>query len=479
MDSFARLLDTCARALARYENVVGRRPVLAAVSGGADSTAMLLLLDRLARDGRLAGELHVAHVDHGVRGDSRQSARHVQDLCDRLGRPFVVRRLTPPAARPSEDWLRDERYRALAEMARDRDAGLLLTAHHADDNLETVLFRLLRGTGPRGLAGIPDARWLQDEFGHRLLLARPFLRTRKSTLAAILPLLGERAYEDSTNLDLGYARNRLRHETIPALRRSLGLGLDVALMTVASTARAANEIVEAQGLRILAQRARNKTAWRLELDLRDHDPADEPFVREALRQVHVTLHPHGDAPTSAWLDRALLLLDNTPGKRLAGRSGIAVERTRDGLLILDPSRQGAPPRTEDGGQLLRLDHERQRFGATEWWLGAHEHPLPPLVPSPTEAGRLRALLDPRLARLPWRLRTRRTGDRFWPLGAEQDVELRRFLIGRHLPRFDRDRLPLVVDADDRIVWIPGVEISEHARLQLNTRHCIELRAGTG
>jgi tRNA(Ile)-lysidine synthetase-like protein len=143
------------------------------------------------------------------------------------------------------------------------------------------------------------------------------------------------------------------------------------------------------------------------------------------------------------------------------------------------ARAGAPPKTHDGGQLFHVDGGRQRFGATEWWLQAAEHPLPPLVPSPAEAGRLRALLDPRTAPLPWRLRTRRPGDRFQPLGHPGDVDLRRFLQARHVPRFDRDRLPLVVDAGDRILWIPGVEVGENVRLRLNTRRSIELFAGCG
>ena len=250
-------------------------------------------------------------------------------------------------------------------------------------------------------------------------------------------------------------------------------------MTVASTARAANEILEAQGLRILTQRARHRTNWRLELDLRDLDADSLPFVAEALRQAHVFLHPHGEAPLTGWLERAHALLEKTDGKRLAGRGGLLVERTRDGLLLVDPDRAGPPPRTHDGGQLFRIDSGRQRFGATEWWLDAFEHPLPPLVPSPAQAGRFRALLDPRAAPLPWRLRTRRGGDVFWPLGADRDMSLRRFLQSRHLPRFDRDRLPLLVDATDRILWIPGVEIAETARLKLNTRRCVEVIAGCG
>lgn len=485
MDSFARLQDACARCLVRYESVTTHRPVVAAVSGGTDSTVLLLALQRLARQGRLPGQLHAVHVDHGVRADSRETAEHVADLCDRLDVPLTVRRLTTtpfdPAARPpAEDTLREQRYAELLRVADEHRAGALLTGHHADDNLETVLFRMLRGTGPRGLAGIPEARWLATD-GRRVLLLRPLLRTRRSTLESVLRRIGEAAHEDSTNRDRRYARNRLRLETIPALRDSMGIGLDVALMTVASTARAANEILEAQGLRILTQRARHRTHWRLELDLRelqeDHDA--EPFVREALRQAHVALHPHGEAPLSAWLDRALALLDKPDGKRLAGRGGLLVERIRDGLLLVDPERAGPPPRTHDGGQLFRFDSGRQRFGATEFWVEAFEHPQPPLVPSPNEAGRLRALVDPRAAPLPWRLRTRRPGDVFWPLGADNEMLLRRFLQSRHVPRFDRDRLPLVVDATDRILWIPGVEVAHTARLKLNTRTSVEIIAGSG
>jgi tRNA(Ile)-lysidine synthase len=478
MDSFVRLCDAAARCLSRYENLVAERTMLAAVSGGTDSTVLLFALARLRDEGRLPGPLRACHVDHGVRPDSRQNAQHVVDLCDRLDVPITVHRLQFETERPGEDALRQGRYRALQEVARTHGAGMLVTAHHADDNLETVLFRMLRGTGPRGLAGIPESRWL-GRGDHSLLLVRPLLRTRRTTLTAVLQGLGATAYEDSTNRDLSYARNRIRHETMPQLRQTLGIGLDVALMTVASTARAATEIVEAQGLRILSQRARHKTAWRCELDLRDVDEDSLPFVEDALRQAHIALHPHGESPSTMWLSRVLALLEQPDGKRVAGRGGLLAERIRDGLLLVDPDRAGPPPAAADGGQLFAWDGGRQRFGATEWSLQAFEHPLPPLVPSPAEAGRLRALLDPRQATLPWRLRSRREGDRFQPLGCAQPVELRRFLQSRHVPRFDRDRLPLLVDAQDRILWVPGVEVGELARLQLNTRRCIEVQAFCG
>ncbi|MEO6596918.1 MAG: ATP-binding protein, partial [Planctomycetota bacterium] len=127
MDSFARLLDTCSRCLCRFENLVADRTVLAAVSGGTDSTALLLALTRLRNAGRLSGPLHVCHVDHGVRKDSRATAQHVVALCQRLEVPVTVRRLQLAEGRLSEDTLRTARYAALQEVGREVGAGLLVT----------------------------------------------------------------------------------------------------------------------------------------------------------------------------------------------------------------------------------------------------------------------------------------------------------------------------------------------------------------
>lgn len=475
MSSFQRLVDATARCLSRHESLVGERAVLAAVSGGLDSTLLLHVLVRLRDEGRLGGPLHVAHVDHGVHPASRAGAQAVVDLCDRFDVPVAVRTLRLAEDERSERHLRDARYRALAEIGTAVGAGALLTGHHADDNLETVLFRMLRGTGPRGLAGIPEARWLAD--GVRLLLVRPFLRSRRATLQAALAELGEHEVaDDPTNGNLAYARNRIRHETLPALRHQLGIGLDVALLSVSNSARAASELLAAHGQRILVERTRHGNAWRLELDLRALDADSRPFVLEALRQGHERIHPLRQAPLQVWLERAAGLLDAPAGTRLAGRGGLLLERTRDGILLVDPSRAGAPPDAGDAPVELPIDGGRQRFGATEWCLEAHTHPEPPLAPSPAAAGRFRALFEPREAPLPWRMRTRRPGDRFHALGGTAPQDLRRFLQSRHLPRFDRDRLPLLVDAEDRILWVPGVEVGERVRLRLNTRRCIEVRA---
>ena len=478
MDSLRRLLDATSRCLVRYENLVAGRPVLAAISGGADSTALAYVLERLRAEDRLPGPLAFCHVDHGVRSDSQENAEHVRSLAERLEVPFHLRRLSPLGDRPSEDRMRNARYDAIAEIAQSIGAASVVTAHHADDNLETVLFRLLRGTGPRGLAGIPESRWLCGETT-RCLLVRPFLKVRRNTLSALISRIGIAAYEDTTNQDLSYARNRLRNETIPQLQKELGVGLDVALMTVATTARAATEILDAQARRVLSERAIRRSAHCMHLDLRGMGAADRPFIAEALRIAHQDLHARGESPLERWVDRAVALLDSHDGTRLCGRGGLLVERTRKGLLLVHADRCGAPPPVAAESQLLAWDAGRQRFGTTEWHVQAIEHPLPPLSPSPAEAGPFRALIDPRKAPLPWRLRARKPGDRIQPLGSRSEQELRRFLLSRHVPRFDRDRLPLLVDANDRILWVPGADISDHARLMLNSRRCVEVRVTTG
>jgi len=478
MDSFVRLQDTCVRSLARHEQTTAEGALLVAISGGIDSTLLLHTMACLRDQQRLTGNLVAAHIDHGVRPDSKKNARHVVDLCDRLDVPVTVRRLDFGEESPSEDAMRQQRYAALAESASHFGASAILTGHHADDNLETVLFRMLRGTGPRGLAGIPESRWIRHG-DTRLLVVRPLLRTRRSTIEIMLERLGEQAFHDTTNDDTRFARNALRHETIPELRKHMGIGLDVALMTVASTARSANEIIEAQGLRILTQRTRHNLDWRIELELEGLDTNALPFIRDALRQAHITMHPHGESPSTAWLDRAMSLLDMDNGKRVAGRAGLMIERIRDGLLMVDTDRAPAVPTALCDNTPIPIDSGRHRFGESEWLLQAHAHPLPPLMPTSDGNKLMRALIAAHPDTEQLFLRTRRPGDRFQPLGSNQSMDLRRFLQGRHLPRFDRDRLPLVVDQNDRILWIPGVEVSQTARLHLNTQNCIEIIASIG
>ena len=188
-------------------------PSLIGVSGGADSVALALAVARLAPVG--AGErVVIAHADHRLRPDSAADADFVRQLAGRLGARFVGRRLDVPTAGGREGLegrARRLRYDFLAEAAHEAGARHVLVAHTADDQAETILHRLLRGTGVAGLAGMRRSRPLADG----VALVRPLLDVARERVRAFLAALGQEWREDPTNADPARARNFLRHEVLP------------------------------------------------------------------------------------------------------------------------------------------------------------------------------------------------------------------------------------------------------------------------
>ncbi|MFM7138596.1 MAG: tRNA lysidine(34) synthetase TilS [Planctomycetota bacterium] len=188
-------------------------PSLVAVSGGADSVALSLAVARLTPAAAVS-RLVIAHADHGLRAESAADAEFVRQLAERLGTRFVGRRLDVAAAvgrEGLEGRARRLRYEFLAEAAHEAGARHVLVAHTADDQAETILHRLLRGTGVAGLAGMRRSRRLADG----VALLRPLLHVPRASVRAFLAAAGQDWREDATNADLGRARNFLRHAILP------------------------------------------------------------------------------------------------------------------------------------------------------------------------------------------------------------------------------------------------------------------------
>ena len=188
-------------------------PSLVAVSGGADSVALATAIARLAPAGA-RGQLVIAHADHGLRAESVADGDFVRALAERLGVRFVGRRLDVAAAAGREGLegrARRLRYDFLAEAAHEAGARHVMVAHTADDQAETILHRLLRGTGVAGLAGMRRARRLADG----VALIRPLLHVSRASVRAFLAATGQEWREDATNADPARARNFLRHEILP------------------------------------------------------------------------------------------------------------------------------------------------------------------------------------------------------------------------------------------------------------------------
>lgn len=187
--------------------------VVVAVSGGADSVALLRALASVSES---AGKvLSVAHFHHGVRGaEADADAEFVRELALQLEVPFYGGRADNDSSSTSENALRDQRYAFLIDVARKTNSRYIATAHHRDDQVETLLFRLCRGTGLRGLCGIPRSRVVEESIS----LIRPLLDVPRSLIVEALQQLQQPWRKDASNDESDYARNYLRNEVLPRLR---------------------------------------------------------------------------------------------------------------------------------------------------------------------------------------------------------------------------------------------------------------------
>ena len=310
------------------------RSVAVAVSGGVDSTALAAALAERARRHRLV--LSIAHVNHGLRGaeaDADETA--VRALATRLGVPFAAARVAPHAARARaassrarptvQEAARRLRERALRALAAQLGAERIATAHTADDQAETVLLRLLRGTGPAGLAGIPP----RSPDG---VLVRPLLRTSRAEVLAYAEARGLAWREDPSNTDARYARSRLRHHWLPGLRDAFNPRLLRALVDLAEASREESEWIEALVAAEAARRFRfdadGGEGASVRIEAGGWEPERTPDAL-ARRLVRAALHGLGAGRdvTRAHLDRAVRFLrEGRPGACLELPAGLRLLR---------------------------------------------------------------------------------------------------------------------------------------------------------
>jgi tRNA(Ile)-lysidine synthase len=262
--------------------------IVAAVSGGSDSTALIVALNSLRRKKKL--ELAAAHANHALRGEeSDADERFVRDLCERLKVPLVCRRLAVPLRATERDegieaTARDLRQQFFADAARELGAKFVATAHTADDQAETVLHRIIRGTGLAGLAGIPSARKLASS----VVLIRPLLSLRRWDIVEFLAAVGQEFREDHSNRDRAFTRNRLRHELLPYLTEQFNPQVTDALGRLATLAAEAQTVVDRQVDRLRRRAVVKQSDLRIVLDIGPLRHAQPFLVCELLRQLWVT-----------------------------------------------------------------------------------------------------------------------------------------------------------------------------------------------
>ena len=451
-------------AVARYELIADGDRVLIGVSGGPDSVALLHLLAARAPFFHL--RLGVAHLDHGLRPESGEDAEFVRGMAEGLGVEFYAERIdmTARQRRPHvslEAAAREARYDFLRKTAVRFGFNKVALGHHADDNAETFLLHLLRGSGRLGLGGIRAIR--------EGVFIRPLIRAKRGDIERYLSSRRLRFRIDSTNTDPAMLRNRIRHGLIPLLERDYRPGVSAALSRSAEIY--ADEEAWLDGLMkpVLEQIVADCAPGRLTLaaaELRGLPlAAQRRLVRMAVQRVQ------GDARGLAFEHVEQIL-------RIARRSGAAgplnlpgrlCVQIRQGALAFQLSQSGLQP---DVPQFQPFEHILRECGSlTILETGDRlvvSEAVRPEAGDPRAADRRIAHLNGDIVRFPLTIRNWRAGDRFRPLGAGGTQKLKKFFSDHKVPGPVRRRCPLLVSGD-QIFWVAGYRIDQQARVGLHTR----------
>lgn len=408
-----------------------------AYSGGMDSHCLLHACAALAHS--LPGRLCAVHVDHGLSGASGRWASHCEAVCAALGvefRLFIVNARAPGGESP-EAWARKCRYRALAALLGDDE--VLLTAHHMDDQAETVLLQLLRGAGPHGLAAMGGLRRFAKGW-----LARPLLAVGRVQLRDYARACGLHWVEDQSNMDLRFERNVLRHEIMPGLRKHWPHAAN-ALSRAASWQASAAVLLDEVAAEGLNACYRTETASLSVGAMNELEAAKRPYV------VRAWLRRRGlPAPSARHVQRILadLLHPLVKGSPCVNWAGVQVRRYRDDLYALPDIARPLP-----GKPVVWQPPAPLRFGPSE------------LRAADTVGS---GLSRRRCAGAAVTVRFRRGGERCRPAGRAHGQSLKKLLQETGIPPWQRPSIPLIYVGDELAavgdLWVcAGFEAGEGER----------------
>lgn len=434
--------------------------IIVAVSGGVDSIALLAILSHLQTTYKY--RLLVAHVNHQLRGDeSEQAALFVEQQAQKFHLPFYQTRLDVKVLQRSaglslQQAARQLRYAYFDHLCRSVNATHVALGHTSDDQAETFLIRLLRGSGPMGLAGIPVVR---------KPFIRPLITVPRAALLAYLQTQCIAWTEDSSNTHLVYLRNRIRQHLIPTLRQfnpQIVQRLNALTDMLGADNRVIEQYVDSEGAKSVTWKAPQV----VDIHRRPFRLAPLAIQRRLVRR---TLDKLSSSGVSIGFDHveALRCYINTPaaGRRLSLPGSLVAESRAESVRLWNL--KSMPART--------------------WW---RELPLPGSLDIGALNMRIRAYIQERPQCLspqanvallaleslsqPLRIRFWHAGDRFHPLGGPGSKKLQDFYVDARIPSGDRPYVPLVLSKHE-IVWVVGYRIAEPFKVRPETTHVVRLQ----
>ncbi len=439
-----------------------------AVSGGPDSVCLLHMLMKLKPE--LGIELHVAHLDHQLRGaDSEADARYVGNLAQELGFAVTIGRRDVKAYEVGhhtslEEAAREVRYDFLAEVVAQVGAVGVVLGHTLDDHVETILLHLIRGSGTRGLRGLqPDSPWPSPN--NKLKLIRPLLWLTRDETAEYCRVHGIEPRIDATNQSLLPLRNRIRHELIPLLR-SYNPGVTEALRRMACTAADDLAFLDNEARRVWAKVVRSQGDVVI-LDRAGFLILPPALQRHLLRMAIEELLGNLQDIETRHIEEIILALEKPAGKRLILPGGLVFTIEYERYVLGRDDKVLCPFPQLAGEVCLAVPGETRLPG---WRIMAT---VIDRASMRDEGGVLIACLDLDKIGRELKVRPRRTGDRFQPLGLSETKKLGEFMIDARIPRTWRERVPIVC-SPQQVLWVVGWRIDERVKVTDGTHRILRL-----
>lgn len=431
--------------------------VLVALSGGPDSVALLHLLTRFKSQYRL--QLTAVYVNHQIRKKAAlQEEKFCSTLCRTLDVPLsIVREDIPALAKREKIGLEEAgrafRYELFERMAIQQKLTKVALGHHLDDRVETILFRIVRGTGRVGLGGIPVKRGK---------IIRPLFDISKAQILAYLKANRLAYCTDQSNLRSQFSRNYIRNRLLPELRRRLNPQVDRALLNMAETVAAEEELLEKKVARAVKQSVSVTPGGKIELD-REKFRGYTNWLRRRLLRYCLGSISEGvmfDRETVERIDDQILHGKgdlSLPGKIQAVPAGSKIVFVHGAPIQLE--------RELNPGKAVRLTSPNVQIAAR---FGRKLPSKPTTVRRAT-----RVSLDRDKVEFPLVVRTIRAGDRFQPLGLHGSKKVGDYLTDRKVPKVYRDEI-LVVTDDRGIIWVVGYDIADRVKVDKSTRKVVTL-----
>ena len=447
---------------------LGKNKLLVAVSGGPDSVCLLLVLMRL-RD-ELGIDLHIAHLNHKLRDvESDDDAEYVLKLAQKLGLPVTIGERDVGAYRMKhggtvEEVAREVRYDFLVTTAKSIGTDSVAVGHTRDDNIETILMHLIRGTGTRGLRGLQPATQWKSSVGTFEVL-RPLLEINRNEILDYCHTNGYEPRADSSNQSLAPLRNRIRHQLIPlledyneqfgeALLRNARITGDELDFLDTTTSELWGSIAETRNDVVILDKA---GFLGLPPALRRH------LLRQSIEKIVGSLK---DIEVRH-IELIINALDLQAGKQITLPEGLIFIVEYDRFLLTRELSSLSPLPSLDGEYVLNVPGKTKFSG---WEVNAD-------VMYPEKMGETDnnfvAYFDHDKVGNKLIVRPRKIADRFFPLGMDQPKKVGEFMIDAKIPRTWRKRVP-VVCSPAQIIWIAGYRIDDRAKVTDDTRQIVRL-----